>query len=213
MSATTAPKRRRFTVAALAAGLIGTAAMSLSLTGTLSGFVATITNSQNTAAVAALAVSETSGSVTCNSYDGTATCSNINKYGGTATPLVPGKSQTVTVQFANTGSVDVGSSSLTAGACTATSTGVVGSTSPASSSSAPGNVCSVLTVSVYPAATATGTPLYTGALSGFTGPIALGTLAKGATQSYTFVTSLPSSATTAIQGQQVAQALTWTYNQ
>jgi hypothetical protein len=212
MSNHAAPRPFRFTLAAIAAGVAGTVAVALSVSGSLSGFVATITNSTNTAAVAALAVAETSGANTCNSYDATATCSTINKYGGTTTPLVPGGSQTVTVTFTNTGNVAVASGALTPGACVATSTGAVGGTTPTTPNTDPGNLCSVLTIKVYAAATATGTPIYTGTAAGFTAAVALGALAKAANQPYTFVTSLPAAATTAVQGQQVSQPLVWTFN-
>lgn len=211
-------KGRQVTLATIGAGLAGTAAIALSMTGSLSGFVATITNSSNTAATASMAIVETSGASTCNSYDTTATCSTIDKYGGTATPLVPGGSQTVTVKFANTGTVPVASSALTAGNCVATSTGAVGGTTPTTPNTDPGNLCSQLTVKVYAAATATGTPIYTGSAAALNpAPIALGALATGvgptASQSYTFVTSLPAAATTAVQGQKVSQPLVWTFNQ
>jgi hypothetical protein len=207
------PKRRRFTPVAMVAGLAGTVAIALSMSGSLSGLVATITNSTNTAASAAIAISETSGGSTCNSYDTTATCSTINKYGGTTTPLVPGGSQTVTVQFANTGNVAVSTSTLTPGTCVATSTGSVGSTTPTTPNTTSGNLCSVLNIAVYKGATATGTALYNGSAASFGSAVTLSALAAGANQSYTFVASLPSSATTAVQGQQISQPLTWTFNQ
>jgi hypothetical protein len=207
-------KRRRFTPIAILAGLAGTAIVALSLGASLSGLIATITNSTNTAATAAMAIQETSGANTCNSYDATTTCSTINKYGGTATPMVPGgTAQTVTVNFANTGTVNATTATLVPGTCTATSTGVVGAQTPTTPNTTAGNLCSVLNIAVYKGATATGTALYNGPASGFTASVALGALNAGANQSYTFVTSLPSSATTAVQGQQVSQPLVWTYNQ
>lgn len=206
-------KRRRSKFAIIGAGAVGTAVLALSASGTLSAFVATITNSSNTAATASMAITETSGTATCNSYDTTATCTTIDKFGGTATPLVPGGAQTVTVKFANTGTVPVASSALTPGTCVATSTGAVGGTTPATPNSDPGNLCSALNVKVYAAATATGTPIYSGSPSGFTPVTTLGALAAGANQSYTFVTSLPAAATTAVQGQKVSQPLVWTFSQ
>lgn len=197
----------------MATGVVGSAALAASMGATLSGFTASITISTNTAASAALAVEETSGSLTCKTYDSTSTCATINKYGGTATPLVPGGSQTTTVTFTNTGSVDVDTSNLTPGACSAVSTGVTGAVTPPATSTDPGNLCSVLNVAVYKAATATGTPLYNGSAAGFTSVVQLGALAESASQAYTFVVSLPSSATTAVQGQRVSQPLVWNFSQ
>lgn len=213
MFSTQAPKRRRITGVALVTGLAGSLIVALSLGASLSGFVATITNSTNTASTAALAISETGGGATCNSYDTTATCTTINKYGGTTVALVPGGSKTTTVNFANNGSAAVGSGTLAPDPCIATSTGVTGSTTPSTPNTTAGNLCSVLNIAVYKASTATGTPLYTGSASGFTAPVALGALAIGANQDYTFVVSLPAVATTAVQGQKVSQLLTWTFNQ
>lgn len=211
-------KRRRLTAVAIVTGIAGSLAIALSLGASLSAFTAVITNATNTASTASLAITETGttgATGTCNSYDTTTNCTSINKYGGTTTPLVPGGSKTQTVTFTNSGNVAVATGSLAPGTCTATAVaGVQGGSTPTSPNTDPGNLCSVLQVAVYKAATATGTPLYTGALSGFTAPIlTLGPLAAGAAQAYTFVVSLPSTATTAIQGQQVSQPLVWTFNQ
>ncbi|MDO9456905.1 hypothetical protein [Nocardioides sp.] len=190
------------------------------MSASLSGYTASITNSVNSASTAALAVSETYTSggttTTCNSYDSTATCSTINKYGGTASPLVPGGSQTTKVTFTNTGSVPVGTASMKGGTCDAiVRPGVTGAVTPTTPNTSAGNLCSVLTLQVYKAATATGTAIYTGSLSGFQTATAtdIGTLAVGASQDYTFVVTLPTAATTATQGQQVTQPIVWTFNQ
>lgn len=206
-------RRRRITPIALVAGLAGTLVIALSLGASLSGFIATITNTNNTAASATLAIQETSGASTCNSYDSTTTCSTINKYGGTASPMAPGGSQTVTVNFANNGTLNSTAGTVVPGTCVATSTGATGGQAPTSPNTSAGNLCSVMTITVYKAATATGSPIYSGSAAAFTSSIALGSLAAGANQSYTFVASLPSTATTAVQGQQISQQLTWNFNQ
>ncbi len=205
--------RPRLTGAAVATGLAGSLALALSLGASVSAFTATITNSVNTSASAALAVSETSGAATCNSYDTTATCSTINKYGGVGSPLAPGQSRTTTVTFNNTGSVAVGSATLAPGACVATTTGATGSTTPTTPNTTAGNLCSVLQVAVYKGATDTGIASFTGSLSAFAATQTLDPIAVAAGQAYTFKVTLPSAATTAIQGQQVSQPLTWTFNQ
>ena len=214
--AKTALLRRRFTGAALAAGAGGSLVLALSLGASLSGFTAVITNQNNTAATAAMAIQETGGTAPCNSYDATATCTTINKYGGTGTPLVPGGTQTTTVTFANTGSTAVGSATMKAGTCTATTrSGVTGASTPTSPNTSAGNLCSVLKVDVYKAATATGTPVFTGTLAAFetAAATALGALATGANQPYTFVVTYPTAADNATQGQQVSQPIVWTFNQ
>ena len=209
----TAPRRRRLTGAAVATGLAGSVVLAGSLGASLSGFTSTITNATNTASSAALAVSETSGAATCLSYDSTANCTTINKYGGTGTPLAPGSSNTTTVTFNNTGSVAVGSATLAPGTCVATTTGATGSTTPTTPNTTAGNLCSVLQVAVFKGATAAGTPYYTGSLAAFTATAAVEPIAVAANQPYTFRVTLPASATTVIQGQQVSQPLTWTFNQ
>lgn len=210
---TTSAKIRRVTGTTIVVGAIGSAALAASMGATLSGFTASITNSTNTAASATLAVTETSGGATCNSYDATATCGTINKYGGTASPLAPGSSQTTTVTFQNTGSVAVGSSNLTPSACVATATNAVGASTPTTPNTSAGNLCSVLNIKVYKAATATGTPIFDNTAASFTSAVSLGTLAPNASQAYTFVVTLPSSATSAVQGQQVSQPLAWNFSQ
>lgn len=210
---TARPRLRRATAASVAVGVVGSVGLAVSLGATLSGFTASIANPTNTAASAALAVEETSGGATCRSYDATATCSTINKYGGTTTPLVPGQSQTTTVTFTNTGSVDVASGTLTPGACSATSTGVTGAVTPPATTTDPGNLCSVLRVAIYQASSATGSPVFDGTVASLTSPVSLGALAKGTAQDYTFVVTLPSAATTAVQGQRVSQPLSWTFSQ
>ena len=208
-------KRRRLTASAVAAGLGGSLLIAASMGASLSSLTASIQNSTNTAASAALAITETgttNATGTCNSYDTTATCATINKYGGTGTPLVPGDSQTQVVTFTNSGSVAVGSSTLVPTACTARQGGrPAGASTPSATNTDPSNLCSVLQVKVYKGATTT-TPIYTGPMSGFTATQTLGTLAVNASQAYTFVVTLPATATTAVQGQQVSQPLTWNYN-
>ncbi len=214
MFSTQAPKRRRITGVALVTGAAGSLIVALSLGASLSGFVATITNSTNTASTAALAITETGTGGTCNSYDTTTSCTTINKYGGVTTPLLPGGSQTQVVTFTNKGTAAAASSSLTPGSCVATTAGGLGSTTPPGTVTDPKNLCSVLNIAVYKGSVATGTKLYDGSAALFTGttPADLGPLTTATPQAYTFVVSLPSTATTLVQGQQVSQPLAWTFN-
>lgn len=118
------PKRARFTPIALATGLIAAGLLSLSMTGTLSGFVASITNSSNTAATGAIVMEETTTTgtpATCSSTDsGTvsvnaSTCSTINTFGG-STVMVPGTQVTTGITIKNTGTVTPSSFTMTHGA-------------------------------------------------------------------------------------------------
>ena len=202
---------RRLTLPAIAGGVVGSVAIAASMGASLSGLTASITNSTNTSSSSTLAVQETSGLAQCNSYDSTTTCDTINKYGGTT--LAPGASKTTTVSFKNAGQTAIGTSTLVPTACSASSAGVTGSTTPTTPNSSAGNLCSVLQVAVYKGADSSTTALYSGSLSGFTTTQNLGALAVNATQAYTFVVTLPGTATTAVQGQSVNQPLTWNFNQ
>ena len=105
-------KRIRFAPVALLAGIFAAVLLSLSLTGTLSGFAASITNSSNTAASGTLIMQEqnANASVTCLSTDGgsvstnAATCSTINKFGGSTT-MTPGNTVNTPITIKNTGTV------------------------------------------------------------------------------------------------------------
>lgn len=198
--------RRRFNPAIVLAGAAGSAALAMSMTGTLSAFTASITNSTNTSTAGSLILQEQSsdGKITCLSTSGTdnaATCATINKYGGQT--LVAGGTSTTTVNMTNTGTAAATSFTLTPGACVQSGTAPTGVTAAT-------DLCSKATVAVYPSSSATGTPVYSGTLAGFTGAKSLSPLAAGATQAYTFVIQMPASLTNGYQGQQVSQPLTWT---
>lgn len=200
-------KRRRLAPAVVAAGALGTAVLALSMTGTLSAFTAAITNSVNTTGLGTLTMQETSGAITCNSTDGnstnTATCATINKYGGQT--LVPGGSSTTTVSIKNTGTATPTTFTLTPGACTQSGTAPAGVTAAT-------DLCSQVTVKLYAAATATGTPIYSGSLTGWANAAqSLTTLAGNAAQAYTFVVSTPSSLGNTYQNQSVSQPLVWQF--
>lgn len=193
-----------FVPSVIAAGAVGTAALALATTGTLSAFAASITNSVNTATVGQVVLQETNadGSVTCTSTDSAtnaATCTTINKYGGQT--LAPGGSTTTTVKLTNLGSVTPASFTLTPGTCSQAGTPPVGTAAT--------DLCAKLTLTVYAAATATGTPIYTGSLSGFTSAVNLTPPAASATQPYTFVVAVPSTLDNTYQGLTASQPLTW----
>jgi hypothetical protein len=210
MSRITAAKRLRFTPLALTTVLLSAGLLSLSVTGTLSGFTAAITNSANSAATGTLIMQEQNAgaTVTCTSVDGSsittnsATCSTINKFGGTTTQ-VPGTAVTTTVTIKNIGTLNASTFTLTPGAtCTQSSI--------ATPSGSATDLCAKMTL----VAKQDGTTVYTGTLAAFAGSAAknLTTLAAGASSTFTFAVTLNPAATNAYQGLQASVPMTWTFN-
>jgi hypothetical protein len=196
--------RRLAGPAILAGGIIGSVVLALSLTGTLSAFTASIANSVNTTTVGTLVMKEVSGANTCTSTDSTtnaATCATINKYGGQT--LLPGGSSTTTVTITNQGTATPTSFTLTPGTCAQTG-GVAGIT-PAT------DFCTQVSLKIYAAATATGSPIFTGTLASLTAQT-LTALAPAAAQPYTFVVSTPGTLGNSYQGLSAAQTLTWAFS-
>ena len=116
---------------ALLAGIFAAVLLSLSLTGTLSGFAASITNSSNTAGSGTLIMQEQNAgaTVTCLSTDGrsvstnSATCSTINKFGGSTT-MTPGNTVNTAISIKNTGTAAASTFTLNPGAtCTQSTNG------------------------------------------------------------------------------------------
>ncbi len=127
---------RRITVIGVVAGLLASAAIALALNGSLAGFVASITNSNDTAGTGYLAMQESStvNSVvtTCTSNSASistdnATCTGINKYGGNLA-MAPGGTATTTVTITNTGTVAANTFTMAFGACAQTNNGSVNGT-------------------------------------------------------------------------------------
>lgn len=217
-SNTNRPARRRFTPVALLAGVAASAAIALSMTGTLSAFTAAITNSTNTAASGTLVMQEKSsdGTVTCTSTDATpvgntitlnaSTCSTINKYGGSTT-LVPGASSTTTVKITNIGTVPATGFTLTPTACAQSNNGTVNGA--ATDFCKKVNFVLKQTIGAGAQTTVvTGNTLF--ALG--TTPITLGApINPGVTVSYDFTVTLDSSAGNTYQGLAAAQQFTWQF--
>ncbi|WP_285503109.1 hypothetical protein [Actinokineospora sp. NBRC 105648] len=198
-------KNRRFAALAIVGGVVGSTLLTLSLTGTLSAFTAAITNTTDTVTTGSLVLRETDGTNTCistSSATNSANCATINKYTGTT--LVPGGTATKTVTLANDGTVTPATFTLTPGTCT--QSGSVSGITPAT------DFCTQINLKIYAAATATGTPIYNGSLSGFTAALPLTPLAPAATQAYTFVVSVPSSLGNTYMGLTASQPLTWTFS-
>jgi hypothetical protein len=203
--------RIRFAPIAIATGVLAAVLLSLTMTGTLSGFIAQITNSNNTVATGALTMQEDNAdaSVTCTSTDGgsvstnTATCSTINKFGGSTT-MTPGQTVTTPVTITNTGTVTANTFTLTPGAtCNQTSNGT--------SNGSATDLCTELSVVITN--TTANTVVYTGTLAGLTGHAAftLPTVDAGVATGFSFAVTLPSSADNTYQGLQASLPLIWDY--
>ena len=204
-----APKRRRFTPVAIATGLLGAVLLSVSMTGTLSGFVASIQNSTNTAATGSLTMEEktTSGTiVTCLSTDGgtiytnAATCATINKFGG-STAMIPGAAPVNTpITIKNTGTVNAATFTLTPGLCTQTTGGVGAAT----------NLCSKINVVLTSGSTTifsgTAAALAAGGIITIAGPPAASVAVP-----FNFAVSVDTTADNTYQGLQASLPLTWKF--
>lgn len=187
----------------IVAGLASAIVLSLSMTNTLSAFVAAITNTTDTAAVGTLSLVETNsdGSVTCTGTSSTASsCSTINKYGGNTAMVPGGPAVSTTVNFTNPGTTAAKTFTLTPGACTSTPTPKVGV----------GDLCTKLKVVI----TSGGTTIYNGFASGLAAAtipaLTVPGTASATTVSFTFVVSVDGSADNTYQGTSASQPLTWT---
>lgn len=211
-------RRKRFAPLVWLGSLGAVGILALGVSGSLSDWTASITNTNNKVGTGSLVMQETgpdaSGTATtCSSNDATATCSTINKYGNNGVEndkLGPGDSVVTTVNIKNTGTTNADAFTVAFGACTQT---------PAATAGPPvvGNLCSELTVDVYQASSATGTPIFSGTPSALqtasphtlTAPDA--TNAGGAGQDYTFKVTLPTTADSTFQGIVATQQITWTF--
>jgi hypothetical protein len=210
-TAASATRRLRWAPLSIAAGVLATGAIALSMNGTLAAFTASITHGSNTAGAATLGMQETGTagvSGTCNSNDGTAasvaanaaSCTTMNLYGA-ATGLVPGGSTTQSVAIKNTGTAKATTFTLTPGSCTQTAGTVNGGAT---------DLCSKMTVAI----TQNGTSVYSGTLAGLNtgGAITLAALDGGATANYSFTVTLPAGLGNSYQGLTATQSLAWAFS-
>lgn len=202
--------RLRFVPLTIASGVLSATLLSLSLTGTLSGFAASITNSSNTTASGYLTMQEQNagGTVTCTSTDGgsvstnSATCSTINKFGGSTT-LAPGGSTATTVTIKNTGTVNASTFTLTPGAsCTQSNNGSVNGSAT--------DFCAKMNLTV----TQGSTSVFSGTLASFAGSsaISLPSVAAGSSLPFTFTVTLNQNAGNTYAGLAASVPMTWTFN-
>jgi len=218
----TKPRRVRFAPAAIAAGAVGALLLTVSLSGTLSGFTAGINNTNDTASSGVLTMSETTTGttpVTCTSTDSqtvsattAAQCTTINKYGA-ATLLVPGATgPTTSVVIKNTGTVTANTFTMVPAACTYAAV--------ATPSGNATDICSQLTIVVTSGTGATPTAVFSGTLAQFAGAssgttpkltMPVSTLAAGASVQFNFTVSLSSAATNADQNLQASQPIQFNF--
>src|SRR3954468_23125262 len=184
------PRRRRLAPLVWLGSAAAATVVALGVSGTLSGFTASINNTNNTAATGTLVMTETgvtNATGTCFS-NGTAngapdsnagTCATINKFGGSTT-MAPGVAgPAVTVSITNNGTINAGTFSLTAGAtCTQSNNGPINGSAV--------DLCSKLNVKVSNG-TGTSGDIYTGTLAGLAGHAAfpLTALTAGSSASFT----------------------------
>jgi hypothetical protein len=203
-------KRLRFAPVALLAGIFAAVLLSLSLTGTLSGFAASITNSSNTAASGTLIMQEqnANASVSCLSTDGgsvstnSATCSTINKFGGSTT-MTPGNTVNTPITIKNTGTAAASTFTLTPGAtCTQSANGTSNGTAT--------DLCAKMNLVI----TSGATKVFDGTLASFKGgaTISLPTApAAGTSVPFNFALTLDATAGNTYQGLAAAVPMTWTF--
>ncbi len=206
------PKRRRFTPAVLAGGVLGTVLLSLSMTGTLSAFTAQITNDTNTAASGTLIMKEANaaGDVTCLSTatgsavsTNVATCTTINKFGGSKT-MLPGTTVTTAITIQNVGTAPASTFTLAPGTCTQSNNGAPNGTAT--------DLCAKMKIVIKSgAATVFSGTLAT--LAATTPPIAITPApAAGVTVPFTFDVTLDAAAGNTYQGLSASLPLTWAFS-
>jgi len=205
-------KRIRFAPVALLAGIFAAVLLSLSLTGTLSGFAASITNSSNTAAAGTLIMQEQSANagVTCLSTDGgsvstnAATCSTINKFGGSTT-MTPGVTVNTPISIKNTGTAAASTFTLTPGATCTQST-------PTAATGNATDLCAKMNLVI----TSGSTTVFSGTLASFKGAAASAFTmpaapAAGVSTPFNFAVTLDQSAGNSYQGLSASMPMTWTF--
>lgn len=225
-------RRRRFSPLLWMASLAAIAVLALGITGTLSQFTASITNTNNEVETAgpeafgfseSLVVNGTPQSPACAvaSAGGSVNCDTINKNGAVgapATPIAPGGVRATTVRLQNTASGPGAlSGALTLAVAACTQTPPAGEPNPANGDIAAGDLCGATLVTLACA----------GAGQEFTtGPVSLTAFAAGSPYTIaatvppdgfvdcTFTTTLPTTATAVnLEGIITSQPMTWTFTQ
>jgi hypothetical protein len=228
-------KRRVFVPLVWTAGAVAAVLLGLTVSGTLSGFTAAITNDTNTTGSGTLLMQETNsvGPVNCYSNGGsgsaaittnTNTCSTINKLGGDQSPntaglnLTPGAAGTVTVvTIKNAGSIAASLFTLTPSTCAqSTNTGntVVSAVGAYGSAS---DFCTKVNVTIKKGATTVfqGTAAQLSSGTGAATPLVanLGPVSAGGSAVMEFDVSLDTTAGNSYQGLALSLPMTWQFTQ
>lgn len=226
-------RRRRFSPLLWIASLGAIAILALGITGTLSQFTASITNTNNNVETAgpesfgfseSLVVDgqpETPACATASAGD-SVNCDTINKngeIGDPATPISPGQTRNTTVRLLNT-AVPTGLAGdliLTVESCTQAPP--AGTPNPANGDIPAGDLCGAAQVTVSCATVPAATPFDVGpvsltALASGSPYTIAGAIPPGGYADCTFTTSLPAGATAVnLQGIETSQPMTWTFTQ
>jgi len=202
-------RRRRFVPIVWASSLAAMVLLALGVNSTLSGFTASISNTNDTAGSGTLLMEEHGpGSTVClSSAAGTVTatnsgtCSTIDKFGGN-TAMVPGTPVATTITIKNSGSSAANTFTLTPGACTQSNNGPVNGTAT--------DFCSKLAVTIVSGTTSifsgTAASLATGGAINLPAPVA-----AGASVPFTFTVTLDASVNNSYQGLAASEPLTWQF--
>jgi hypothetical protein len=212
------PSRRRLAPLIWLGSAAAALVVALGVSGTLSGFTASIDNTTNTAATGTLLMTETgvtNATGTCYS-NGTANgapdsnagiCATINKFGGSTT-MAPGVAgPAVTVSISNNGTINAGVFKLTPdGACTQSVNGTVNGSAT--------DLCSKLNVTIS-SGTGTSGNIFSGTMAalGTSSVFFLPAINAGSSSSFTFQVTLDPSAGNSYQGLKASTGLTWSFAQ
>lgn len=205
--------RARLVPLTIATALVSATVVSLSVTGTLSTFVASIVNNGNAATSGSLMMQESNANASTTCYSNTtasgpisganeANCSSINKFGGEL--LAPNRPVVTTVTIKNSGSLAAGTFSLIPGA-------TCDSSAAASPSGSATDFCSKVNLKVEQAGAASA--VYNGSLAAFAGSASkpLTTLAAGDSSVFTFTVTLDPNADNSYQALKATVPMTWRF--
>ena len=204
--------RLRTTPLAVVTGLVAAVLMALTMSGTMSAFTASITNSNNTATTGTLLMREVgtpgatcysngSDKASVSTTGNTATCTSNNKFSTAA--LKPGEPTDTGIAIWNDGTLAASSFTLAAtGPC---APGKTGSTSGTAS-----DICDKIRVLVV----SSGVTHFDGTLTQLgasTTPITLPPAAASGKKDFLFKTTLAAGASNDYQGLTATVPLTWTF--
>jgi hypothetical protein len=203
--------RLRTTPLAIVTGLAAAVLMALTMTGTLSAFSASITNSSNTTSSGTLLMREVgTPGATCYS-NGTSTgsastngnsaaCSTINKFGGGT--LKPGEARSTTVTIWNDGTI--AAAGFTLAPTAACAPGTAGTTSGTAT-----DICGKIAVTIVSGTT----PVFNGTLKtlGESAAMTLPAVASTKSADFTFTVTLDAGVSNDYQGLTASVPLKWTF--